>query len=259
MDAILFSSNPDRTDMDDAIRFLQDHKELYWSVGFQIDRNQFTYPMYGYMHISGEQVEYRATIRDIVPFSQEHYSPSLKPEAWIREQKEKPLAKMNSLVMTEIVPFSYDTCSLKRVDGTSVQAPPRGYVRVVPPGQIPQLPSTPGEQGLTEKELERILVEHPAMIEPGLRLMETQVRTPAGRIDLLCSDANGNHVVVERKKMQGSDQAMGQILRYMGWLMETHPGEKVRGIVVGRKDQALLYAAKAVPDVQVKEFHFAIQ
>jgi hypothetical protein len=46
----------------------------------------------------------------------------------------------------------------------------------------------------------------------------------------------------------------------MGWLKETHPAEKVRGIViVGNKDQALSYAARAVPDVQVKEFKLRIQ
>jgi RecB family endonuclease NucS len=97
-------------------------------------------------------------------------------------------------------------------------------------------------------------------VEPGLHLVERQLSTPAGRLDLLCKDANGSYVVVELKRMQGSDQVMGQILRYMGWLKQTHPTDKVRGIViVGNKDQALSYAASAVPDVQVKEFKLLIQ
>lgn len=41
--------------------------------------------------------------------------------------------------------------------------------------------------------------------------------------------------------MQGTDQVVGQILRYMGWVKETHRTEKVRGIIiVGRKEQALV-------------------
>jgi len=34
VDAILFSANPDMVTVDDAIRYLADHKELYWEVPF---------------------------------------------------------------------------------------------------------------------------------------------------------------------------------------------------------------------------------
>jgi hypothetical protein len=45
----------------------------------------------------------------------------------------------------------------------------------------------------------------------------------------------------------------------MGWLMETYPEKKIRGIIiVGKKDQALTYAAMAVPNVQIKEFKIQI-
>jgi len=97
-------------------------------------------------------------------------------------------------------------------------------------------------------------------IEPGLRLEERQKSTPAGRLDLLCRDTNGNYVVVELKRNLGTDQVVGQILRYMGWLIETYGTDKVRGIViVGSKDQALTYAVKAVRSVQVKEFKLHIE
>jgi RecB family endonuclease NucS len=97
-------------------------------------------------------------------------------------------------------------------------------------------------------------------IEPGLQLEKRQLDTPAGRLDLLCRDANGTRVVLELKRAQGSDQVVGQIARYIGWLKHTYPGEKVRGIViVGSKDQALVWAAKAVPDLEVKEFKILIQ
>src|ERR1039458_999128 len=118
-DAILFSANPDMVSLDDAIRHLADHDELFWEVGFAVARDKFSYPIYGFMHISGEQVEYRATIREIVPFSPAHYEDAalaakVKPEPWIHEWKEnindiRTHSWKNALVITEIVPFSYET------------------------------------------------------------------------------------------------------------------------------------------------------
>jgi len=282
VDAILFSANPDMVTVDDAIRHLADHKELYWEVGFRIVKDKFFFPMYGFIHISGGQVEYRATIRDIVPFSPAHYedekqAAQVKPEPWLREWREnvndaRSRPWKNALVITEIVPFSYDTYLFEKTDGTRVQKPPESYVRVLPPGHIPQLQSQPQPQpqrqfvsaekkvNLAERNLEDFVIQQLETIEPGLHLVERQLSTPAGRLDLLCKDANGSYVVVELKRMQGTDQVVGQILRYMGWLIEAHPTDKVRGIIiVGKKDHALSYAVMAVPNVQVKEFTLHIQ
>jgi len=113
---------------------------------------------------------------------------------------------------------------------------------------------------LRKETLKTFIIQQLDAIEPGLHLVKRQLSTPAGRLDLLCKDVNGNFVVVELKRMQGSDQVVGQILRYMGWLKETHRTEKVRGIIiVGRKDQALLYAVMGASNVQVKEFQILIK
>jgi hypothetical protein len=69
MDAILFSANPNMVTVDDVIRHLAEHKRLYWEVGFDIKKDHFSFPLYGFLHISGGQVEYRVTISDIIPFS----------------------------------------------------------------------------------------------------------------------------------------------------------------------------------------------
>ena len=54
-------------------------------------------------------------------------------------------------------------------------------------------------------------------------------------------------------KTQGTDQVVGQILRYMGWVREAYP-ESVRGIIiVGKKDDALRYALKATSGIEAKE------
>jgi hypothetical protein len=116
VDAILFSANPNVVEVDDAIRHLADHKDLYSEVGFRIVKENFAYPMYGFIHVAGGQVEYRATIRDIVPFSRAHYedevlAPRVKPKPWLREWKEnvndaRSRPWRNALIITEIVPFS---------------------------------------------------------------------------------------------------------------------------------------------------------
>ena len=234
--------------------------------------------MLGFIHISGAQVEYRVTIRDILPFSLDQYEdPKLaervKPKPWLREWKEnlndlRLYPGRNALVMTEIVPFSYDTCSFCKYDGTLVQKPPQGYVRVLLPGHgavgdglpRPAQNRTAAGPTLAERNLEDFIVHQLEAIEPGLRLEKRQLSTPAGRLDLLCKDAKGNYVVVELKRTQGTDQVVGQVLRYMGWLSEAHGTEKVRGIViVAKKDQALSYALMTVPNVQVKEFKLLIE
>jgi hypothetical protein len=52
-DAILFSASPSMVDVDDARRHLVDHKELYWTVGFPIAKDQFSFPIFGFIHVGG--------------------------------------------------------------------------------------------------------------------------------------------------------------------------------------------------------------
>ena len=142
MDAILFSANPTKVKVDDAIRHLSDHEELYWEIGFSINRERFLYPILGYIHIRGGQVEYVATIQDIVPFSPTHYededfSKKVKPVPWVVEWSQnvancRHYRWKNALVMTNIDPFSYDTYKFQKYDGGLVKHPPRNYIRVLP-------------------------------------------------------------------------------------------------------------------------------
>jgi hypothetical protein len=262
-DAILFSAKPSMVDVDDARRHLEDHKELYWTVGFPIAKQQFAFPIFGFIHISGGQVEYRALVDDIVPFSADHYeSPSLKPAPWRERWKNDPneRAWKNNLVMREIVPFSFDTYQFEKYDGGAITHPPQGYVRVIPPNQPPEsAPARPSRISIAEKHLEDFVVQQLHEIEPGLSLLQRQLSTPAGRLDLLCRDVQGNYVVVELKKTQGTDQVVGQILRYMGWVREEHPENNVRGIIiVGKKDDALRYALGATSGIEAKEFELSI-
>ncbi len=80
---------------------------------------------------------------------------------------------------------------------------------------------------------------------------------PAGTwsIDFLCIDkANGDFVVIELKRGRTSDAAVGQVLRYMGWVDENlaKSGQKVRGIIISQEvDDALKYAVKGLSNVSI--------
>jgi hypothetical protein len=286
MDAILFSANPTLVEVDDARRHLDQHDELYWEVGFRILRDKFSYPMLGFIHIKGGQVEYKVMIQDIIPFSREHYEDQniakrVKPEPWLTEWKMnindiRNYPWKNALVMTSIEPFSYDTYQFLKCDGQPIKKPTQNYIRVLPPKQFAtssvqsqniqavtlneSLVLKTQRPRLTEVNLEEFVIHQLDEIEPGLVLESRQLHTDAGRLDLLCKDLDGRYVVIELKRSQGTDQVVGQILRYMGWIQENYRTDRVRGIIiVGKKDQALSYAIKAVKNIQLKEFKISIQ
>lgn len=71
-----------------------------------------------------------------------------------------------------------------------------------------------------------------------------------GEIDLLLKTENGNLLVVELKR-EGTDETIGQICRYVGWVQENlaNEGQKIFGIIIAQKiDAKLRYAIKMVKD-----------
>ena len=72
-----------------------------------------------------------------------------------------------------------------------------------------------------------------------------QYRTPdAGIIDLLARSEAGEYVVIELKRSRASDEAFGQLFRYIGWVrLNFEPSSPVRGYIVGRViEDKLMYA-----------------
>ena len=113
-----------------------------------------------------------------------------------------------------------------------------------------------------ENDLRDYLASNPAAIEKGLTIVQKEFDTKEiGRIDLLCKDKNGNAVVVELKKGRKSDEVVGQILRYIGWVMNNQK-TKVRGIIVVNKpDDRLEYAVaplKNMIDIKYYRVKFEI-
>jgi hypothetical protein len=178
-DAILFSANPSLVDIDDAITHLEQHTELYWSVGFRIaktTKDTFSFPLFGFMHISGHrQVQYRALVTNILRFSSKDYeNPLVKPEPWRQAWKDnnnniRSRPWKNQLVMTEIVPFSFDTYLFQKYDGALIKHPPQGYVCVLLPHEASSL-VLPPQISIAERNLEDFVVQQLDVVETGLRL-----------------------------------------------------------------------------------------
>jgi ribosomal protein L37E len=81
-----------------------------------------------------------------------------------------------------------------------------------------------------------------------------------GEMDLLARHREEDRwLVIELKRDQSSDETIGQILRYMGWVKENLMGidGKVEGLIICEvADNNVRYALKCVPDVKLKIYSF---
>jgi Endonuclease NucS C-terminal domain len=85
-----------------------------------------------------------------------------------------------------------------------------------------------------------------------------QYTTDVGPIDILAVERETNtFVVIELKKGRPSDQVIGQVLRYMGWVKQhlCDDGQSVRGLVICRDEDAKLsYALTMVGNVSIQYY-----
>ena len=92
--------------------------------------------------------------------------------------------------------------------------------------------------------------------EPGDEEAGYEYPCDVGRIDLLAKHKReGRWLVIELKREQSTDQTIGQLLRYMGWVRQHLAGndESVHGMIICREtDHALHYALYAVSNVEVQ-------
>ena len=133
---------------------------------------------------------------------------------------------------------------------------------------------SPISQGLfyMEKQLEDFIIanwentefgsKYDLIYEDGV-LISQQYPTSIGRIDILATDKKTkNYVVIELKKNQTSDDTIGQLSRYMGWIKEHKKDDGVKGIIVaGKFDEKLKYAKTMVPNSEafLYEVNFKIK
>jgi len=118
-----------------------------------------------------------------------------------------------------------------------------------------------------EAHLEDFLVENWDRLDIGKKynlleedgdIVGQQYITPIGRFDLLAKSKDDKEwLIIELKKGRTSDAVVGQTLRYIAYAREklAQAGEIVKGlIIVGEKDDKLVYAIKPVPDISLMTY-----
>jgi len=128
-------------------------------------------------------------------------------------------------------------------------------------------PATEVREFAYEKDLQNFLSKNLTLIESGLHLYEeegiTGIEFPAGNrfVDILALDKKKNYVVIELKVSRGYDRAVGQLLRYVGWISKNlaDDNQSVRGILVAREiSDDILLACSTVDNVDLYEYQLSV-
>lgn len=83
-----------------------------------------------------------------------------------------------------------------------------------------------------EKDIAKLVLAQPELIEPGLRIEEREKHIIPGAIDIYCRDKNRNFVVVELKRRAAGLNEVMQLNRYVKEIKrQKGKTEKVRGIL----------------------------
>ncbi len=128
----------------------------------------------------------------------------------------------------------------------------------------PSVITSADSQGIfyMEKQLEDFIIQNWDKTELGKKfdliieegeLISQQYKTDIGPIDILARDKQTkSYVVIELKKNQTSDDTIGQVARYMGWIRDSKHDDGVKGIIIaGSYDKKLNYALKVMNNVEV--------
>ena len=119
-----------------------------------------------------------------------------------------------------------------------------------------------------EKQLEDFLAANPTLIETGLSMYSDedgrpgrQYPTDVGVIDLLCQRADGTLLVVELKRGRVSDEVVGQVSRYIGWVKAHLARDRsVAGLILTPEpDEDLKYAVQANPYLALRYFRIRLE
>ncbi len=94
------------------------------------------------------------------------------------------------------------------------------------------LPNLPQLLGTSEKELSEAIMKKPELIERGLRIVQRDLDSGAGSVDIVFIDKNGRHLIVEVER-EADDAPLGQILRLCAAYEKKYsiPRGNVRGLI----------------------------
>lgn len=107
-----------------------------------------------------------------------------------------------------------------------------------------------------ERDLQEALRRNITQLEPGLTIIdgdrERRVKS-GGRIDILAKDRSDGTVVIELKAGRADRDAIGQLLAYVGELMDE--ATSVRGILVAAEfSPRTIAAARAAPNIRLVRY-----
>jgi len=108
-----------------------------------------------------------------------------------------------------------------------------------------------------ERDLQAALRRDIVSLEAGLEIIDRGVErsVPSGRIDITAHGQDGALVVIELKAGMAGQQAIGQILSYMGDMSEIDDSRPIRGILVAFGfDGKAVAAARMIPNLQLKQY-----
>lgn len=95
------------------------------------------------------------------------------------------------------------------------------------------------------------------IIEEEGEPVSLQYRTDIGIIDLLVKDKkSGDYLIIELKRAQTSDDTIGQVTRYMGWVKTHLAGNKgVKGLIIAESfDEKIKYSLQMVKDIEFMSY-----
>ena len=123
-----------------------------------------------------------------------------------------------------------------------------------------------------EKHLEDFLVQNWSQTELGQRydifedevvIIGQQYPTDTGPIDILALEKGGKEIlVIELKKGRASDSVVGQIQRYMGYIMSevAEPDQVVKGCIIALEDdQRIRYALEVNPAIEFYRYQITFK
>jgi RecB family endonuclease NucS len=106
-----------------------------------------------------------------------------------------------------------------------------------------------------ERDLQKVLRQNIEQLEPGLKVVDDnkEKHVPSGYIDITAEDKNGAAVVIELKAVEADRDAVGQLLAYMGDLMDDEH-KAVRGILVAPSFSPRATSAAHAARVELKRY-----
>ena len=85
-----------------------------------------------------------------------------------------------------------------------------------------------------EKDLVKMVLAQPELVEDGLRIEKVEKRIATGGIDIFCRDRDGDYVIVELKRRTAGLNEVNQLKRYVDEMRRTKK-RNVRGILCAPK------------------------